>query len=191
MEQLLRVRGVLKDLQHGEFIYFDDASQLLAHSALEASLIFLRASIDLVAAAWWAYHSDTTTLDSFNDLLKKLSNNQVPWFDALPEESRHYWSSLRSAHATEEFNWLSALVGRNGKQSLRDLAVHRTVLQLNVRIDENDRGVFALALDDQSEGPALPWLDSIFDSTRQLLERMHSDIASAEMRLPAGVVKPR
>jgi hypothetical protein len=183
-EQLLRVQQMVGSLQHGEFIYFNDADRLTAHSALEAHLIFLRASIDLVVAAWWAYYSDTTNLDSFNDLLKKLSNNAVPWFDALSEESRQYWDSLKSVYAAKEFNWLGALIGRDRGQSLRDLAVHRSVLQLSTKIDENDRGVFALVLDSTSEGPALPWLNSIFGSTQQLLDRMCSDIAVAEALLP-------
>jgi len=54
------------------------------------------------------------------------------------------WQSVPADYASPDFNWLSALVGTTCGQSLRDIAVHRSVLNIDAMIDDRDRGVFVL-----------------------------------------------
>jgi len=178
-EHHLRLLSILKGLEIGEFIYFADEDRLAAHASLEADLVFLRASIDLVASAWWAYHTDTTNVDSINVVLKKIEKG-IPWIEELTDASQIYWNSLAKMHRSDQFNWLSALVGSYRGQSLRDMALHRTALEIDPIIDDRDRGLFSLTLDAESKGPAIDWLNTIFSEAGELIQRMHDDILIAE-----------
>lgn len=184
-EALVRVLRIVSELTHGEFIYFDDRSRLAAHEALESFLIFLRASMDLITAAWWAYHTDTTNLDSFHDLLKRLRAG-VQWAPVQLDGTPTYWGELIAMFDSADFSWLSALVGQSKGQSLRDIAVHRSVLELDTIVNDQDKGVFVLALGKDSVGQADAWLASIYEQAMGFIVRVRQNIADHEHALDSN-----
>jgi len=102
----LGVQAIVAELEHGEFIYFDDESRLEMGFYTESFLVFLRACLDLAISAYYAYFTGKTDLDSFNDFVKKL--NTAEW---LPESSREFWSVISEDYKTEEFyTWIQTLV---------------------------------------------------------------------------------
>ncbi len=179
----IELMKILRELEHGEFIYFDDGNWLRVHAALEAHLVFLRASLDVITRAWWAYFTDTTKLDSFHDLLKKLTKTPTLIPPSLSEKSREHWRRILADYVSVEFSWLNALVGTESRQSLRDIAVHRSVLNIDTTISDEDRGFFVLQLGSDIEGDAVTWLDRIFGEAQDIVDCMAFDIEEAEKAL--------
>jgi len=169
------VEGIIRQLEHGEFIYFDDASRLKASFNLEAFVVFLRAAIDTTLCAYAAYFTGKTTFDSVNDVLSKWP---VTW---IPPERLGPWEELRAAYDSKSFTWIHALAGREQGMSWRDLAVHKTTLAIDTIIDEKDRGKFVIALDKETFGPAGPWLKNIFDEALRFVLVLMNQVRAAEI----------
>ena len=179
----LAIRKTVFELEHGEFIYFDDASKLDMSFHTESLLIFLRASLDLAISAYCAYFSTKTNIDSFNDFIKKVGKGQQAQAEAvwLPTHSREFWSGVYEDHASEEFyTWIHALVGKDKGMSLRDLVIHKQSVIVDTYIDDNDRGRFFIGLTKDSMGQIMPWLEHIFNWVQTVMDRVKSDIVTAE-----------
>jgi len=125
-KSLLAARKIVKELEHGEFIYFDDENRLRLSYYVENFLIFSRASIDLAISAYYLYLSGSKNLDSFNDFLKKLSKG----IGVLPVKSKEFWSTVCKAFEADYFTWVHALVGKEKGLSLRDLVVHKGTVEV-------------------------------------------------------------
>ena len=94
----LEVEKIIRELQHGEFIYFDDESRLSINFYTESFFIFLRATLDLSISAYHAYFNEKTSMDSFNDFIKQVGKiqekeDQSTW---IPAKSLSFWSNLGS-----------------------------------------------------------------------------------------------
>ena len=179
----LAIRTIVSELEHGEFIYFDDASRLDMSFYTESFLIFLRASLDLAVSAYYAYFSAKTNIDSFNDFIKKFGKEQQTQTESdwLPSKSREFWSGVYEDYATEEFyTWTHALVGKDKSMSLRDLVIHKQSVIVDTYIDENDKGRFFIGLTKDSMGHIMPWLEHTFDKVQIVMDRVKSDITDAE-----------
>jgi hypothetical protein len=179
-DSLVRLLKIIDDLGSGEFIYFDDLCRLQAHAAMESFLIFARATLDLVSAAWWAYHTESTNLDSFHDLLKKLRQG-LAWAPLDLNGERTYAGQLVTAFADDSFTWLSAVVGQSKGLSLRDLAVHRSALTLNTAIDGDDRGRILVDLDKDAVGDADRWMVTIYEEALRFVYHVRADIEALEV----------
>jgi hypothetical protein len=177
-ESYIELKRLLDELEFGEFIYFDDASRLKATFYLENLLIFLRASLDLTMSAYYIYFTGETKLDSFNDFLKKLKNG-IDW---LPNTSKEYWKGVYKDYTSENFTWIQALVGREKGMSLRDLVVHKSLIELDTLIDEKDKGRFYIKLTRDSIGCAKPWIDYLYWSVVDTIEIMKRNIVEAEQQ---------
>jgi hypothetical protein len=179
-DALVRLLKILDGLGHGEFIYFDDESRLAAHAALESFLVFLRATLDLVTAAWWAYHTDQIGLDSFHDLLKKLKQG-VAWAPLTNADgSPTLPGKIVDDFESDAITWLDAVVGKAKGMSLRDLAMHRSVLELNPMIDERDKGFIAITLSSDSIGEATAWTLHVYESASRFVLFVRSSIQADE-----------
>lgn len=179
----VQIMDIFMELEHGEFIYFDDENRLRVHAALESHLIFLRASLDLLTRAWWSYFTGSPAVDSLHDLLKKFSKGGMPKRSAS-QASEEHWQRVLRQYTSSDFNWLTALVGTTRGQSLRDIAVHRSVLCVDTAINDRGRGIFVLQLGKDSEGDAVSWIDAIFTGARELIDRMVVDILEGEDEQP-------
>ncbi|NJN99285.1 MAG: hypothetical protein HC875_36920 [Anaerolineales bacterium] len=178
----LEVISVLNELEHGEFIYFDDESRLKVSFYIESLMIFLRACLDMAVSAYYIYFSGKTDLDSFNDFLKKLANFSV-W---LPNESKEYWDILNIQYSSDEFAWIHALAGSDKGMSLRDIAVHKSLIEIDTGIDDKDRGYFELKLSKGNYGHAQTWINSIYQNVEALLDMLKRDIVNAEKLIEAA-----
>ena len=89
-QALREVTAVVHELEHGEFIYFDDENRLKAHFGLEAFVVFLRAALDTAVSGYALYFSGKTGIDSVNDVLKKWP---AAW---VPERNLVAWGSDQS-----------------------------------------------------------------------------------------------
>jgi hypothetical protein len=179
-DALMRLRRMIGDLSHGEFIYFDDRSRLEAQAALESFLIFTRATLDLVTAAWWAYKTDTTKLDSFHEFLKTVQREGLSWAPLRIDGAITLVGQLIGDFASDSFTWLSAVVGQAKGQSLRDLAVHRSALQLDAGQDERERGRIVLALDKSTECDADAWMVAVYENALRFVWHAVADIEADE-----------
>jgi len=179
----LAIREIVSELEHGEFIYFDDASRLDMSFHTESLLIFLRASLDLAISAYCAYFSGKTNIDSFNDFIKKVGKGQQAQTESdwLPINSRKFWADIYEDYASEEYyTWVHALVGKDKGMSLRDLVIHKQSVVVDTYIDENDKGRFLIGLTKNSMGHIMPWLEHTFEWVQTVMDRVKNDIAVAE-----------
>ena len=178
-KSLLAARKIVKDLEHGEFIYFDDENRLELSYYVESFLIFSRASIDLAISAYHLYFLGSSNLDSFNDFLKKLSKG----IGTLPVKSKKFWNTVYEAFEADHFTWVHALVGKEEGLSLRDLVVHKGMVEVDTYIDDNDRGRFYIVLNRQNDDHVLPCLNEIFDWVQKIVDRIRRDVLDAEKML--------
>jgi hypothetical protein len=175
----LEVMQILDELEHGEFIYFDDESRLGAIYYVESLVIFLRASLDLAISAYYIYFTGKTDLDSLNDFLKKLEK----FLNWIPESSREYWQELNNNYSSESYEWIHALAGRDKGMSLRDIVVHKGLIEIDTAIDERDRGRFYIKLDKYNYVHAKSVIADLYQKVADVLNRIKEDIVNAE-RLP-------
>ncbi len=179
----LNIQKIVAELEHGEFIYFDDENRLKMHFNTESLIIFLRASLDLATSAYYTYFSQNTNIDSINDFLKKIGKGrknkaEIEW---LPSDSQDFWFDVYGDYSTEEyFTWIHLLVGRDKGMSLRDLIIHKQNVEVDTYIDDDDKGHFYIGLTKDSMGHVNPWLEHIFQSVQRLLDRIRDDIINAE-----------
>lgn len=178
----LKVISVLDELEHGEFIYFDDESRLKVSFYVESLMIFLRASLDMAISAYYIYFKGKTNLDSLNDFLKKLDSFLV-W---IPEESKEYWSTLYTQYSSDGYEWVHTLAGRDKGMSLRDIAVHKSVIEIDTAIDDNDRGYFDIKLSRGRYRHAKTWITLVYQEVEKLLDLIRQDIINAEQSLIAA-----
>ncbi len=178
-KSLLAARKIVKELEHGEFIYFDDESRLGLTYYVESFLIFSRASIDLAISAYHLYFFESSNLDSFNDFLKKLPER----IGTFPVKSRQFWNTVYEAFEAEHFTWIHTLVGKEKGLSLRDLVVHKGLVEVDTYINDNNRGRFYVGLDRQNEDDVLPCLNEIFDWVQKIVDRIRKDVLDAEKML--------
>ena len=179
----LAIRKIVSELEHGEFIYFDDASRLDMSFNAESLLIFLRASLDLVISTYYAYFGAKTNIDSFNDFVKQVGKRQQAQAESgwLPTNSREFWSGVYEDYISDDFyTWIHALVGKDKGMSLRDLVIHKQSVIVDTYIDANDRGRFFIGLTKDSMGHIMPWLEHIFEWVQTIMDRVKSDIVDAE-----------
>lgn len=177
----LAIQSVIKKLEHGEFIYFDDAGRLEVNFNVESMIIFLRAALDLAVSAYSAYFSSKTNIDSFNDFIKRIGKGQIEKPEWLPVQSQAFWLGVYEDYESEEYyTWVCLLVGRDKGMSLRDLVIHKQNVTVDTYIDEDDKGRFYIGLSKDSMGHILPWLEHIFDSVQRTIERVKNDILNAE-----------
>jgi hypothetical protein len=176
----LEVQDIVGELEHGEFIYFDDASRLNMTFYVESFLIYSRAALDLAVSAYYTYFTGDTNLDSFHGFVKKIPG-EVDW---LPDNSKRLWSAVHKDYNSEGcYTWIHALVGTEKGLSLRDLVVHKSNVVIDTYIDENDKGRFYIGFTRDSMGHIVPWLDHIFNWTRKILLTIKRDIVNAEKAL--------
>lgn len=175
VQALREVATVVRELEHGEFIYFDDANRLKAHFGLEAFVVFLRASLDTAVGGYALYFSCKTNIDSINDVLKKWP---AAW---VPERNRVVWEGIKAAYDSEVFTWIHGLVGRDKGMSLRDLAVHRGIVSIDTVIDDANRGRFVITLDKETVAPAVPWLESVFHHVHQFIFALRDQMREADI----------
>jgi hypothetical protein len=182
-KSFLENEKIIRELQHGEFIYFDDQSRLSMNFYTESFVIFLRAALDLSISAYHAYFNEETNMDSFNKFIKQVSKieekeDQSTW---IPANSLSFWSNLFQDFALEEdYMWLHALVGRGKGRSLRDIVIHRQNVCINTCIDDNDHGRFVIGLTKDSMGYVMPWLEHIFESSQKVIGKVKEDILASE-----------
>jgi hypothetical protein len=184
-KSFLENEKIIRELQHGEFIYFDDQSRLSMNFYTESFVIFLRAALDLSISAYDAYFNEktSTSIDSFNNFIKQVSKiqekeDQSTW---IPANSLSFWSNLFQDYALEEgYMWLHALVGKSKGRSLRDLVIHRQNVYIDTWIDDNDRGRFVIGLTKDSMGYVMPWLEHIFESSQKVIGKVKEDILASE-----------
>ena len=173
---------IVSELEHGEFIYFDDENRLDLHFYTESLIIFLRASMDLAISAYYSYFSQNTNIDSINKFLKKIKTGQdnkaeIEW---LPSDSYKFWLGVYEDYSSEDYRWIHSLVGKNKGMSLRDLVIHKKNLVLDTYIDDAGKGRFYIGLTNDSIGPVKPWLKHIFQSVEYVMERVRDDIVNSE-----------
>jgi hypothetical protein len=178
------VTAVIDELEHGEFLYFDDTNRLKAHFGLAAFLIFLRAALDTAVGGYGAYFSGKTDIDSINDVLKKWPPK---W---LPTANEAAWGDIKSAYDSADYTWVHALVGRDKGMSLRDLVVHKGTVSIDTIIDENDRGLFVVHVGREAQAPAKLWLTDIFDRAHRFILSLRDQIRAAESRDRSGAGSP-
>jgi len=178
-KSLLAARKIVKELEHGEFIYFDDESRLGLSYYVESFLIFSRASIDLAISAYHLYFFGSGNLDSFSDFLKKLPER----IGTLPAKSRRFWSTVYEAFEAEHFTWIHALVGKEKGLSLRDLVVHKGMVEVDTHADDDHRDKFYIGLDRRNEDYLLLCLNEIFDWIQKIVDRIRKDVLDAEKML--------
>jgi hypothetical protein len=171
---LQNIASIVRELEIGEFIYFDDASRLKVSFNLEAFVVFMRAALDATVSAYATYFTGKSSIDSVNDVIGKWP---VDW---VSPPYRAVWDGLKSEYDSETFNWVHALVGRDKGMSLRDLVVHKSILFVDTIIDDRDKGRFVLALDKETVGPLVPWVETIFDRTSQFVAALRDQIQDAE-----------
>lgn len=174
----LKCLSVLHDLEQGEFIYFDDKSRLKMSFYLESLLIFLRASLDLAISSYYIYFTGKTNLDSLNDFLKSVEKF-VTW---IPNESKEYWRNLNAQYLSPENEWVLALAGTDKGMSLRDIAVHKSNIEMETGIDENDKGHLYIKVK-CSEVPAKEMIDILYHKVQGALNLIKKDILDAEKLL--------
>lgn len=172
----LGIMQILDELEHGEFIYFDDESRLGAIFYVESLMIFIRASLDLAISAYYIYFTGKTDLDSLNDFLKKLEK----FLNWIPQDSREYWEALNNNYASESYEWIHTLAGRDKGMSLRDIAVHKSLIEIDTAIDERDRGRFYIKLDKYNYTHAKSVIDDIYQRVADMLRRIKEDIVNVE-----------
>ena len=178
----LELLQIINELEYGEFIYFDDHSRLKAGFHFEALIIFLRASLDLAVSAFCIYFSGTTGIDSTNDFLKRLSKHRA-W---IPAAIQPLWDELDAARQSEAFHWIHALLGRDSGMSLRDIAVHRSMLEIDTFIDDRDRGRFYIVLSKSDDGDARFWLKEFYTRVADVIDEVGTAIVLAEVSLANG-----
>ena len=182
-KSFLENEKIIQQLQHGEFIYFDDESRLSMNFYTESFVVFLRAALDLSISAYHAYFNEKTSIDSFNDFIKQVikiqeKEDQSTW---IPANSLSFWSNLFQDYALEEgYMWLNALVGKSKGMSLRDLVIHKQNVYIDTWIDDNDRGRFVIGLTKDSMGYVMPWLEHIFESSQKVIGKVKEDILASE-----------
>jgi hypothetical protein len=174
VQALREVTAVVKELEHGEFIYFDDANRLKAHFGLETFVVFLRAALDMAIGGYAVYFSGNTDIDSINDVFKKWPPS---W---ISERNRVAWESIKAAYDRETFTWIHSLVGRDRGMSLRDLAVHKGIVSIDTVINDAGRGRFVITLDKETLAPANPWLEAVFRHVHQFILALRAQIRDAE-----------
>lgn len=180
VQALREVTAVVRELEHGEFIYFDDANRLKAHFGLEAFVVFLRTALDTAVGGYAPYFSGKTDIDSINDVLKK-------WPPAwIPERNLIAWEGIKAAYDSETFTWIHSLVGRDKGMSLRDLAVHKGIVSIDTVIDYADRGRFVITLDKETVAPAGPWLEAAFHHVHQFIFALRDQIRDADAATTPG-----
>ena len=179
--QALRdVLAVVQELEHGEFIYFDDANRLKAHFGLSAFLVFLRAALDTALGGYGAYFAGRKDIDSINEVLKK-------WPPAwIPGANQPAWGEMVAAYNSETFTWIQSLVGRDKGMSLRDLVVHKGIVSIDTVIDDTDRGCFVIEVNKEEMVPARPWLESTFDRVWRFILTLRDQIREAETAAPSS-----
>jgi len=175
----LEVISVLDELEHGDFIYFDDESRLKVSFYAESLMIFLRASLDMAISVYYIYFKGKTDLNSLNDFLKKVESFLV-W---IPAESKEYWTTLNTQYLSDGYEWVHALAGRDKGMSLRDIAVHKSVIEVDIGIDDNDRGYFYIKLSRGRYGHAKTWITLVYQKVENLLDLIKQDIITAEQLL--------
>jgi hypothetical protein len=175
---LIKLRNILKQLEYGEFIYFDDKDRLNATFYLESLLVFLRASLDLTISAYCIYFTSKTNMNSFNDFLKKIKSG----LDWLPNSNKEYWETVYNDYISEDFTWIQSLVGRDKGMSLRDLVVHKSIVELDTIIDDKDKGRFYVKLSSDSYTYAIPWIELLYFSVIRTVEIIKNDIKEAESK---------
>lgn len=177
---LVFIKQIVQELEHGEFIYFDDENRLKLSFYTESYLIFIRVSLDLIVSNYYIYLTGNTNLDSLNDFLKKLRKDE----SFLPDDSREFWKSILEDYSTEEYyTWIHTIVGREKGLSIRDLIVHKSIVDIDTYIDENDRGKFYIGLSKESFGHILPWLENIFDWSGKIIDNITNSIVSLERNI--------
>lgn len=175
----LEVISLLAELEHGEFIYFDDESRLKVSFYVESLMIFLRASLDMAISAYYIYFKGITDLDSLNDFLKKVESFLV-W---IPSESKEYWTILNAQYSSDGYEWVHTLAGRDKGMSLRDIAVHKSIIEVDTGIDGSDRGYFYIKLSRGRYRPAKTWITLVYQKVEYLLDLIKRDIINAERLL--------
>ena len=184
----IEIQRIVDELEHGEFIYFDDRNRLDMNFYAESFLIFCRASIDLAVSGYYTYFAGKTNLDSFNDFMKKTGRSQQTQQDIewMPSDSKDFWQGVYEDYSTEEYyTWIQSLVGTNKGLSLRDLVVHKSNVIIDTYIDDNDKGRFYIGLTSDRMEHTMPWLEHIFNWVQQILRQIKLDIIESEKTIVA------
>ena len=182
-KSLLEIRRIVSELEHGEFIYFDDANRLSMSFYVESFVIFLRSTLDLEISAYYLYFSSKSDIDSFNDFIKLVGKDQrgdvaMSW---LPVNSKNFWFEVHKDYdSVDPYTWIHALVGTGKGQSLRDLVIHKQSVFVDTYIDADDKGRFYIGLKKYVEKPLVPWLLLIFQQVQTIMDKIKDDIMTAE-----------
>ena len=174
---LNNIKQIVKELEHGEFIYFDDENRLKLSFYTESFLIFIRTTLDLAVSSYYLYLTGDTTLHSINDFLKKIKKDN----SFLPNDSKDFWNKILNDYEREDhYTWIHALVGRERGSSLRDIAVHKSRVEIETYIDEKDRGKFYIILLGNQEGHPVPFFGNIFSQCSHIIDKVINDICFLE-----------
>jgi len=177
---LLYIKQIVNELEHGEFIYFDDENRLKMYFYAESYLIFIRSTLDLVVSAYFIYQTGKTNIDSFNDFLKKIDKDD----SLILPESKEFWSYILEDYKTDEYyTWIHTIVGREKGLSLRDMIVHKSMVDIDTYIDERDKGRFYIILSNKDYGHVNPWLEGIFNHCSSIIDTIINDIVSCEQNI--------
>jgi hypothetical protein len=75
------------------------------------------------------------------------------------------------------------LAGSDKGMSLRDIAVHRSVIEIDTAIDDNDKGYFDIKLSRGRYRHAKTWITLVYQEAENLLDLIGQDIINAEQSL--------
>ena len=80
-------------------------------------------------------------------------------------------------YLSEDFyTWIHTIVGREKGLSLRDMVVHKSTVDIDTYIDENDKGKFYIGLSRDSFGHIIPWFENIFSHCGDIIDKIINDI---------------
>lgn len=173
----LEVNDLLKPLEHGELIWFDDEDRLNVAFYFESLLVNLRASLDTAVSAYYTYFTGNPSLDSAHQFLREVGRG----LDWVPAESHKYWQEVYKAYkSATDYTWIQALVGRDKGHALRDFVLHKGTAEIGTLIDANDRGKFYVQLAKGVDDYAIPWIANVYGCVASTIDFVIDDIMRAE-----------